>query len=74
MKITIDRNGDGVHVEVEREPMPESRFRALCTMLLAAIAGGVLLSAIHMVGIWAIVWSVGALALVGIYKVISKLD
>ena len=72
MKITIDRNGDGVHVEVEREPMPESRFRALCTMLLAAIAGGVLLGAIRMIGAWAVAWSVGALALVGMYRILSK--
>ena len=74
MKITIDRNGDDVHIEVEREPMPESRFRALYTLLLAAIGGVVLLGAIRMIGAWAIAWSVGALVLVGIYRIIPKLD
>lgn len=74
MKITIDRNGDDVHMEVERDPMPPERFKAVCKLVGAAIGGVVLLGAIHMVGAWAIVWAVGALALTGIYRIISKLD
>lgn len=74
MKITIDRNGDDVHMEVERDPMPPERFKAVCKLAGTAIGGVILLGAIRMIGAWAVAWSVGALALVGIYKVISKLD
>ncbi len=35
MKITIDHNGDDFHMEVQRNPMPEGRFRALCSLALA---------------------------------------
>ena len=72
MKITIDRKDDDVHMEVERDPMPPERFKAVCKLVGAAIGGVVLLGAIHMVGIWAIVWSVGALVLVGMYRILSK--
>ncbi len=58
----------GIVFEYERHPMPEGRFRALCSLALAAIAGGVLLCAVHMVGVWAIVWAFGALVAVGLYK------
>ncbi len=58
--------------ECERDPMPEGRFRALCSLAGAAIAGGVLLGAIALVGFWAIPWVVGALAMVWIVTVISK--
>ena len=72
MKITINRNGDDVHIEVERHSMSESRFRALCTLLLAAIGGGVLLGAIALVGFWAIPWAVGAWTLSGVYKLVKN--
>lgn len=72
MKITIDRNGKGAHVVIEREPMPPERFKALCNLAFAAIDGGVLLGVIHMVGFWAIPWAVGALALVGFYKTMKE--
>lgn len=69
MKITIDRSGDSVHTTIEREPMSTERFEALCKLARTAIGGIVLIEAIHMVGIWAIAWAVGALVLVGLYKV-----
>ncbi len=66
MKIHL-KLGD-INLRCERDPMPEGRFRALCCLALVAIAGGVLLGAVRMVGIWAIVWAVGALVAVGFYK------
>lgn len=71
MKITIDHTGDDVHIELKREPMPPERFNALCKLALAAIGAGVSLGAVALVGFWAIPWSVGALALVGAYKLIK---
>lgn len=72
MKITIDRNGDDVHMEVERDPMPPERFKAMCKLAGGAIGGVVLLGAIRMTGIWAIVWAVGALVAVGLYKMMKN--
>jgi len=66
MKITIDRNGDDVHMEMEREPMPPERFQAVCKLTRATIGGMLPLVAIHMVGVWA----VGVLVAVGLYKLI----
>ncbi len=66
MKICLEYGE--VRLKIVRNPMPEGRFRALCCLALVAIAGGVLLGAIRMVGIWAIVWAVGALVAVGFYK------
>ena len=57
-------------VTLERQPMPEGRFQALCSLGLAAIAGGVFLGAVALAGFWAIPWSVLALLLVGAYKLI----
>lgn len=68
MKITW-KHGDR-SVEFERQPMSPERFNALCKLAGAAIGGGVLLGAVRMVGIWAIVWAVGALVLVGLYRLI----
>ncbi len=66
MKIHLEYNG--VVFVFEHRPMPEGRFRALCCLALVAIAGGVLLGAIRMTGRDAIIGSVVALILVGIYK------
>ncbi len=66
MRIHIEHNG--TIFEYEHRPMPEGRFRALCTLMLAAIAGGVFLGAVALVGVWAIVWAVGAFALYGLYQ------
>ncbi len=71
MKIHLEYNG-AVFV-FEHRPMPEGRFRALCCLALVAIAGGVLLGAVRMVGIWAIVWAVGALVAVGFYKMAQNI-
>lgn len=59
--------------EYEHHPMPEGRFRALCSLALAAIAGGVFLGAVAMCGVWAIVWAVGALTLYGLYQMFKGL-
>lgn len=69
MRITVDRIGDDVRVQLEREQMPPERFNALCKLAGSAIGGTVLLGAIHLVGFWAIPWAVGALVAVGLYKI-----
>ena len=51
--------------------MPPERFSAVCKLAGAAIGGAVLLGAVRMVGIWAIVWAVGALVAVGLYKLLK---
>lgn len=72
MKIRLEH--DGTVFEVERKPMPLERFTALCKLAGCAIGGVVLVALVHMVGIWAIAWAVGALVLVGLYKIIPKFD
>lgn len=62
----IWKHGDR-SLEIEHHPMPEGRFRALST-----ISGGVLLALVHMLGVWGLAWAVGALALVGVYKIIQR--
>ena len=69
MKIRLDV--DNRSFEYEREPMPPERFTAVCKLARAAIGGAVLLGAVRMVGIWAIVWAVGALVAVGLYKLLK---
>lgn len=69
MRMTVERIGDDVRVQLEREPMPPERFNALCRLGGLTIGGVVLLGAIRMVGFWAIPWAVGALAAVGLYKI-----
>lgn len=63
----------GVVIEYKRTPMEPERFTALCKLALAAIGGVVLLGVIALVGFWAIPWSVGALALYGIYRGIQSI-
>lgn len=70
MKIKLDI--ENRVVEYEREPMPPERFNAVCKLAGAAIGGAVLLAAIHMVGFWAIPWSVGALVAVGLYQMFKS--
>lgn len=70
MKI-VWKHGDR-SIEFEHTPMPPERFAALCKLAGAAIGGVVLLAAIHEVGIWAIVWAVGAMVMVGLYKLVVK--
>lgn len=71
MKIRFKR-GD-VILEYEKGPMSPERFAATYRLVELAIGGAVLLGAIRMVGIWAIVWAVGALAAVGLYKLFQKI-
>ncbi|MDE7002939.1 MAG: hypothetical protein K2P08_00780 [Oscillospiraceae bacterium] len=70
MKI-IWKHGDR-SIEYEHYPMPEGRFRALCSLALAAIIGGVFLGAVVLVGVWAIVHAVVALVVYGIYRIIQS--
>lgn len=72
MKIHLEHNG--TVLEFERRPMPPERFAAVCKLAGAAIGGVVLAALVYMVGIWAIPWAVGALVLVGLYKIIPKFD
>lgn len=69
MKIRLDV--DDRHFEYKTEPMSPERFEVVCKLVGAAIGGAVLLGAIHLVGFWAIPWSVGALVAVGLYKLIK---
>ena len=61
MRIRIEH--DGTVFEFECRPMPEGRFRALCSLVLTAIIGAVLLGLVHILGVWGIVWPIGALVL-----------
>ncbi len=70
MKIRLDV--DDKHFEYERDSMPPERFTALCKLAGAAICGGVLLGAVRMIGAWGAAWGVGALLLVGLFKVIQN--
>ncbi len=72
MKITLDRTGDDIHIQVERDPMPPERFKAVCGLVGAAIGGAVFLSAVRMVGVWAVAWAVGVLFMVGMYNLMTK--
>lgn len=69
MKIRFDL--DGKIFEYEKEPMTQERFKVVCKLAGAAIGGGVLLGAIHLVGFWVIPWAVGALVAVGLYKLMK---
>lgn len=70
MKIRLEHGG--TILEYEHRPMPEGRFRALCSLALAAIVGSVFLGAIALVGVWAVVWAVCALTLYGVYWLIRR--
>ena len=67
----IWKHGDR-SIEFEHHPMPPERFTALTKLAGAVIGGAVLVALVHMVGIWAIAWVVGALVLVGVYKIIQS--
>lgn len=66
MKIHIELGS--IVIEYEHRPMPEGRFRALCFLVLAAIAGRVLLGLVYMIGVWGIVWPLVGLVAAGLYK------
>ena len=60
--------------ELERKPMPEDHFRAVCKLAGGTVGGLVLLGLVRMVGTCGIGWAVGALVLVGIYRIVPKFD
>lgn len=68
MRVTW-KHGDR-SIKFERQPIPPERFAVLCKLAGAAIGGVVLLAAIHEVGIWAIVWAVGVVLIVGFGKLL----
>lgn len=68
MKIHLEHNG--TVFEFERTLMPPERFNALCKLAETVICGAVLLALVHMLGMWGLVWAVGALVLVGLYRLI----
>lgn len=70
MRVTW-KHGDRT-IEFERTPMPPEKFNVLAKLAGAVIGGVVLLVAVHEVGIWAIAWAVGAMVLVGFYKLVVK--
>jgi len=73
MKIKIDRTGDDVHISMKREPMAPERFTTVCGLVRGAIAGGVLLGIVHMVGVWGLVWGMGALVVGGLFNLMKGL-
>ena len=66
MKIRLEHNG--TVFEFERRPMEIGRFTVLCKLAGAAVGGAVLVALVHMLGVWGIVWPVGVLVLIGLYK------
>ena len=66
MRIRLEHNG--TVFEFERRPMEIGRFAILCKLAGAVIGGAVLVALVHMLGVWGIVWPVGVLVLIGLYK------
>ena len=66
MRIRLEHNG--TVFEFERRPMEIGRFTVLCKLAGAAVGGAVLVALVHMLGVWGIVWPVGVLVLIGLYK------
>ena len=66
MRIRLEHNG--TVFEFERRPMEIGRFTVLCKLAGAVIGGAVLVALVHMLGVWGIVWPVGVLVLIGLYK------
>ena len=66
MRIRLEHNG--TVFEFERRPMEIGRFTVLCKLAGAVIGGAVLVALVRMLGVWGIVWPVGVLVLIGLYK------
>ena len=66
MRIRLEHNG--TVFEFERRPMEIGRFTVLCKLAGAAVGGAVLVALVRMLGVWGIVWPVGVLVLIGLYK------
>ena len=71
MKIRLEHNG--TVFEFERQRMEIGRFAILCKLAGAVIGGAVLVALVRMLGVWGIVWPVGALALIGLYKMMQEI-
>ena len=70
MKVTW-KHGDR-SIEFEHTPMPPERFAALTRLTGAVIGGLVLLALVRMLDVWGLVWALGALVLVGVYRLIHE--
>lgn len=57
MKIRFER-GDTAF-EVEKNPMPPERFKAVCAIALAAVYAGMLIGVAALCGIWGVVAVMG---------------
>lgn len=51
MKIEINRGPDGFTVHIDRPPMKEARFRALCALTAAAVYAGIAIAAAALCGL-----------------------
>ena len=51
MKIEINRGPDGFMVHIDRPPMKEARFRALCALTAAAVYAGIAIAAAALCGL-----------------------
>lgn len=71
MRIRLEYHG--TIFEYERKRMEIGRFAILCKLAGAIIGGAVLLALVRMLGVWGIVWPVGALALIGLYKLMQEI-
>lgn len=71
MRIKIEYHG--TVFEFERQRMEIGRFTILCKLAGAVIGGVVLAALVRMLGVWGIVWPVGALALIGLYKLMQEI-
>lgn len=57
MKIRLER--DGTVFEYERQPMKESRFRALCALAAAGVYAGLVIGVTALCGGWGVVAVMG---------------
>lgn len=44
MKISIDKREDGFTVHIDRPPLPDGRFKAVCALAAAGIYAGMVVS------------------------------
>ncbi len=51
MKLEINRGPGGFKVFIDRPPMKESRFRALCALTAAAVEAGIAIAAAALCGL-----------------------
>ena len=70
MRIHLEHNGNVF--EFDRQPMEISRFAILCQLAGTTVGGVVLVRLVHMLGLWGLIWSLGGLVLVGVYRLIRR--